>query len=111
MKELDSGKGEACSIIASTMGGVMTKEVGAITGDLEIATRPTDNGTVEVTARYAGADEWYVVEGGPIEPGEVGSPAPSEPPGLHERVVEHLVRPGSIVEGNEEATSLHGFCP
>jgi hypothetical protein len=28
------------SAIASTIGGVMTKEVGAVTGDLDVATRP-----------------------------------------------------------------------
>jgi hypothetical protein len=31
---------EMRSAIASTIGGVMTKEVGAVTGDPEVATRP-----------------------------------------------------------------------
>jgi hypothetical protein len=32
------------SAIASTLRGVMTKEVGAVTGDLEVATRPKRGG-------------------------------------------------------------------
>ncbi len=103
----DPGKGEARSIIASTTGGVMTKEVGAITGDLEIATRPTGTGIIEVTVRYAGASEWYTVEGSPIESG--GGCGSSELDELHERIVEHLTTPGPIVEGNEEPVYLSQF--
>lgn len=106
MNDPDSSKSEVPSIIASPTGGVMTKEVGAITGDLEVATRPIDNGTIEVTVRYAGAEEWYTVEGSPIESGNAGSPSE-----LHERIVEHLTMPGNIVEGNEGTTSLYGFFP
>ena len=106
MNERAPVKGEARSIIASTTGGVMTKEVGAVTGDLEIATCPADQGTIEVTVRYAGAEEWYTVEGSPIESGNA-----SRPSELHERIVEYLTMPGNIVEGNEEATSLYGFFP
>ena len=105
----DPIKGELHSIIASTTGGIMTKEVGAVTGNLEIATRPTNTGTIEVTVRYAGASEWYAVEGSPIEPS--GSGDPSKLDGLHERIVEHLTRPGPTVEGNEAPASLMGFSP
>lgn len=83
----------------------MTEEVGAVTGNLEIATRPRA-GIVEVEVRYAGADEWYTVEGSPIEPGGVGStPELRE---LHERIVGHLTAPGPVVEGNEEPVCLLG---
>ena len=107
VNEPDQVKGESRSIIASTTGGVMTKEVGAVTGDLEIATRSTGTGIIEVTVRYAGASEWYTVEGSPIEPSGAGGP--SELDELHERIVEHLTTPGKIVEGNEAPTSLIGF--
>ncbi len=109
MNEPDPVKGEACSIIASTAGGVMTKEVGAVTGELEIATRPTNTEIIEVSVRYAGASEWYAVEGSPIEPsGDGGSSELNE---LHERIVDHLTTPGPTVDGNEEPTSLMGFSP
>ena len=98
---------EMRSTIASTIGGVMTKEVGAVTGDLDVATRPRAGG-IEVVVRYAGAEEWYTVEGSPIKPHNAGRLSPSE---LHESVVSHLTTPGVIVEGNEEATSLRGFSP
>ncbi len=87
----------------------MTKEVGAITGDLEIATRPTGTGIIEVTVRYAEASEWYAVEGSPIEPS--GSGDPSKLDDLHEQIVEHLMTPGPIVEGNEESVYLSRFSP
>ncbi len=96
------------TLVASTIGGVMTEEVGAVTGDLEVATRPKAGG-VEVAVRYAGADEWYTVEGSPIEPGDAGVLSPPGLRELHERVVRHLTTPGKIVNGNEEPTSLSGF--
>jgi hypothetical protein len=102
-------EGEEHSTFASTTGGVMTREVGAITGDLEIATRPKGEGVIEVAVRYAGADEWYTVEGSPIEPDSAGGP--SELRELHERIVEHLTTPGSVVEDNEKPVSLEGFSP
>jgi hypothetical protein len=39
--------------------GVMTDEVGVITGDLELRTRCTPTGEVVVDVRYEGALEWY----------------------------------------------------
>ena len=44
-------------------GGVMTDEVGVITGDLTLHTEFTD-GTVTVRVQYKDAAEWYVVTGG-----------------------------------------------
>jgi hypothetical protein len=98
---------ETHSTITSTTGGVMTGEVGAVTGELEVATRPR-SGTIEVVVRYAGADEWYAVDGSPIAVNNADELSYSE---LHEHVVRCLTRPGVVVQGNEEPTSLRGFSP
>lgn len=94
--------------VASTTGGIMTQEVGAITGDLEIATHLLAE-SIEVMVRYAEAEEWYAVEGSPIELENASSLSPSKLDELHESVVSHLTRPGMVVEGNEQATSLERF--
>ena len=44
----------------------MTDEVGAITGELELLTRVTPDGTVEAMVRYAGAQDLYTVSGSPV---------------------------------------------
>ena len=100
---------EIRSTVPSTVGGVMTEEVGAVTGDLEVATRPLAAEGIEVTVRYAGAEEWYTVEGSPIELDNARSLAPPKLGELHESVVRQLTTPGMVVEGNEQATSLLGF--
>jgi hypothetical protein len=88
------------SAFASTTGGVMTEEVGAVTGDLELLTRPSTAGNLDVLVRYAGAEDLYAV---------VGSPRPV-PPGehraAHERILEHLTTPGAIEAGNERPRDL-----
>ena len=48
--------------IVAGQGGVMTDEVGVITGDLTLRTELSD-GQVTVRAQYKDADEWYVVTG------------------------------------------------
>ena len=101
---------EMRSTVASTTGGIMTEEVGAVTGKLEVATYPR-RGSIEIKVRYAGADEWYTVEGSPVQLDNAGDLSPSELRDLHERVIKHLTTPGVIMEGNEEATSLQGFSP
>ena len=83
----------------------MTDEAGAVTGDLEIATR-LDAENLYVFVRYAGAEEWYTVTGSPVPLGERFSLAD-----VHERVVSHLTRPGPVVDGNEEPVSLEEFSP
>lgn len=87
----------------STAGGVMTKEAGAITGELELSTRPAEE-TLEVLIRYAEAEEWYTVEGSPVSLEEE-----TDPGELHERVVAHLTKPGRRTSGNEEPVSLNSF--
>jgi hypothetical protein len=44
-------------------GGVMTDEVGAVTGELTLQTELADDGTVQQRVQYRGAEEWYVVTG------------------------------------------------
>jgi hypothetical protein len=48
--------------ITAGPGGVMTDEVGVITGDLTIRTDVAD-GTATVHIQYKDADEWYQVTG------------------------------------------------
>ena len=49
--------------IVARPGGVMTDEVGAVTGELTLSTELADDGTVQQRVQYRGADEWYVVTG------------------------------------------------
>jgi hypothetical protein len=46
-------------------GGVMTDEVGAVTGDLTLRTELAEDGAVRVLVQYVGADEWYRVTDSP----------------------------------------------
>ena len=96
---------EVRSTITSTTGGVVTKEVGAVTGELEVVTCHRVEG-IEIMVRYAGSEEWYTVEGSPMKTDSASSLPLSELRRLHERVVGHLITPGKVVEGNEQATSL-----
>lgn len=91
---------ELRSAFTSTLGGVMTVEVGSVTGDLELRTLPVQDGRVEATVRYAGADEWYLVEGSPVA--SEGEDHPAD----HERILNLLTTPGPAIEGNELSRSL-----
>ncbi|MFG2844280.1 hypothetical protein ACGF12_14060 [Kitasatospora sp. NPDC048296] len=51
--------------IAAGPGGVMTVEVGVITGDLTLRTT-WDSRQAILHIQYDGADEWYTVEGSPV---------------------------------------------
>ena len=101
---------EIRSTFASTTGGVMTKEAGAVTGDLEISTR-AEGDALGVSVRYAGAEEWYTVEGSPISLSNKALPGPNELSELHQRVLGHLMSPGRVVDGNELPVSLESFHP
>ncbi|ASO23081.1 hypothetical protein FHR81_003743 [Actinoalloteichus hoggarensis] len=50
---------ELCTKITVARGGVMTDEVGVITGELELCTSCDEDGRVRVSVRYLGADELY----------------------------------------------------
>ena len=101
---------EIRSTFASTTGGVMTREAGAVTGDLEISTH-AEGDAISVSVRYAGAEEWYTVEGSPISLPNKTPPSPDDLAELHQRVLGHLRCPGRIVDGNELPVSLASFHP
>ncbi|HEX6709176.1 MAG TPA: hypothetical protein VF068_02500 [Rubrobacter sp.] len=94
---------ERRSVFASTTGGVKTREAGAVTGDLELATT-VEGDRLLARVRYAGANEWYEIEGSPVQIDSTGNPAEA-----HRLVVEHLGLPGPVTQGNEEPVSLEGF--
>jgi len=73
----------------------MTEEAGAITGELELLTRYSGDGALEVLVRYAGADEWYTVSGSPVPVSEADHCR------AHEAVLGRLTTPGPIEGGNE----------
>lgn len=52
------------SPLVAGQGGVMTEEVGVVTGDLELRTVLGADGVVTAKIRYVGAQEWYRVRGG-----------------------------------------------
>jgi len=108
--EHDPRDDEIRSPFASTTGGVMTEEAGAVTGALEIATRAQGD-ALEVSIRYAGAEEWYAVEGSPISLADTAPPGPDELRELHQQVLGQLTSPGRVVDGNELPVSLETFHP
>ena len=95
------------SSFSSTTGGVMTEEVGAITGDLELQTRATPDGDIEALVRYAGAQDLYTVSGSPVRTATLSEhPDQGEHRAVHERILETLTTPGSIEGGNEMPVDL-----
>ena len=52
------------SDITAGPGGVMTDEVGVITGELTLRPELADDGHVTLRVQYREADEWYTVTGG-----------------------------------------------
>ena len=86
----------------------MTEEVGAITGELELLTRPTPDGAaIETLVRYAGAQDLYTVSGSPVR-AVSGRPDQAEHRAAHDRILEILWTPGKIVAGHERAVRLCG---
>ncbi|MFC4067065.1 hypothetical protein [Actinoplanes subglobosus] len=45
-------------------GGVMTDEVGVVTGDLTLRTELSEAGEAVLSVQYKDAEEWYAVTGG-----------------------------------------------
>jgi hypothetical protein len=86
------------SSFTSTTGGVLTDEVGAITGDLELLTRPTDSG-IETAVRYTGAHDLYTVSGSPVRTTDAHHKA-------HEAILKKLTTPGRTEQGNELPVDL-----
>lgn len=54
---------EQSSTFNATPDGVMTNEVGVISGDLELRTICSDDGFLSLDIRYAEAAEWYTLMG------------------------------------------------
>ncbi|MFI2367764.1 hypothetical protein [Streptomyces sp. NPDC018833] len=67
--------------VYSGRGGVLTEEVGVVTGDLTVHTTWVD-GEASVTVQYTGAADWFTVSGSP-------APCPSEAASrdLHDAVI------------------------
>jgi hypothetical protein len=57
---------ERTADIVAGPGGVMTDEVGVITGELTLRTELDDAGQAILRVQYREADEWYVVTGGRV---------------------------------------------
>ena len=83
----------------------MTEEAGAITGELELLTRATQDGGIEVMVRYAGAQDLYTVSGSPVH-AVSGRPDQGEHLAAHERILETLTTPGRVESGNEKPVAL-----
>jgi hypothetical protein len=45
-------------------GGVMTVEVGVVTGPLTVKSELAESGEVTLRVQYKDADEWYAIQGG-----------------------------------------------
>jgi hypothetical protein len=54
---------EKMSTIFTATHGVMTSEVGVISGELEMRTTCDDDGILTLSITYAGAEEWYSLPG------------------------------------------------
>lgn len=84
-------EGDLVTDIVPGPGGVMTDEVGVVTGDLTLKTvvdPATGGATVRVTVQYRGAAEWYAVTGGAVP---VADPADAK--AVHQLAVGLLHRP------------------
>ena len=73
--------------ITAGPGGVMTDEVGVVTGELTLHTE-FDAGQVTVRVQYKDADEWYTVTGG-----RTPLPDPAALDAIHTLVTGILNRP------------------
>jgi hypothetical protein len=105
------GAGELRSDFASTTGGVMTVEAGAITGELELLTRPTASSKgIEALVRYAGASELYTVAGSPVGMLTASTATDAgEHLQAHDAILAHLTTPGTVSNaGNEQPVDLRG---
>jgi hypothetical protein len=89
------------------MGGVMTEEVGAITGELELQTSATPDGDIEALVRYAGAQDLYTVSGSPVQTATLSEhPDQGEHRAAHERILETLTTPAGFESGTEMPVDL-----
>lgn len=73
--------------IVAGPGGVMTDEVGVVTGDLTLKT-VVDGGTARLSVQYKDAAEWYAVTGGAVAVKD-----PADAAAVHQLAVGLLHRP------------------
>ncbi len=87
----------------------MTEEAGAVTGDLELLTRPTRDGrAIQALVRYVKARDLYAVSGSPMRAVSEG-PDEEEHRAVHGRILGLLTTPGRADEGgNELSADLRG---
>lgn len=74
--------------ITAGPGGVMTDEVGVVTGDLTLRTDVEGAGQAVVRVQYKDADEWYTVTGG-----RASLKDPADAKAVHDIAVGLLNRP------------------
>ncbi|WP_433892538.1 hypothetical protein [Streptomyces sp. CA-111067] len=76
------GAGDLVDGVTAGPGGVMTVQVGVVSGELTVATRQLPDGRARVAVQYTGAEEWYEIQGSPLPVPDGGLPA------LHQRVLD-----------------------
>ena len=81
-------------------GGVMTDEVGVVTGDLTVRTEVDDGGDLVLRVQYKDADEWYTVTGAKATLVDAG-----DADAVHTIAVALLNRPEPVAEGTEPAAA------
>jgi hypothetical protein len=86
----------------------MTDEVGAITGELELQTSATPDGSgIEAMVRYAGGKDLYTVSGSPVCAATLSAhPDQVEHRAAHKRILETLTTPAGFESGNEIPVDL-----
>lgn len=103
----NEGTRELRTAFTSKTGGVLTRETGAITGELEISTRAEEDERFTVSVRYVGADEWYTVPGSPVRIAATPEVELRDThQALHQRILEQLRRPGPVRDGNEQPVDI-----
>ena len=90
MLNAEVSEGVLSSVFTAPPGGVMTDEVGVITGELELRTRLAANGQIRVEVRYTGAEEWYRISAADVV---LHDPADHRP--VHQVLIGVLHRPES----------------
>ncbi|MEV4413203.1 hypothetical protein [Catellatospora sp. NPDC049609] len=60
--------------VMAPRGGVMTDEVGTVTGELTLEPK-VEGDTVRLRVRYKGAEEWYTVTGAQVKVADPADPA------------------------------------
>jgi hypothetical protein len=79
--------------------------VGAITGELELQTIATPDGTVEAKVRYAGAQDLYTITGSPVRTVSERSDQAAHR-AAHERILETLTTSNNVESGNAKPVDL-----